>query len=47
VNDISTDGVSTFEDWWVHPDYVDRDIIEMMVKSGSDITKVDHYFLNK
>jgi SAM-dependent methyltransferase len=47
INDISTDGVSTFEDWWVHPDYVDHDIIERMVKSGTDITKVDNYFMNK
>jgi SAM-dependent methyltransferase len=47
VNDISTDGVSTFEDWWVHPDYVENSIIEMMVKSDQNITKIDEYFLNK
>jgi hypothetical protein len=47
VNDISTDGVSTFEDWWVHPDLVDKDIIDKMKDVEDNIKKVDDYFLNK
>ena len=27
VNDISADGISTFEDWWVHPELVNQNII--------------------
>ncbi len=30
VNDVSFDGVCTFEDWWVHPDLVDTDILKKM-----------------
>jgi hypothetical protein len=30
ANDISPDGISNFEDWWVHPDLVDKNIIERM-----------------
>lgn len=29
VNDISNDGVAAYEDWWVHPDLVDKDVFEM------------------
>ena len=30
ANDISPDGKSNFEDWWVHPDLVDKNIIQKM-----------------
>ena len=30
VNDISPDGISNFEDWWVHPDLVNNSIIAKM-----------------
>ena len=30
TNDISPDGISNFEDWWVHPDLVDKRIIGKM-----------------
>lgn len=30
VNDVSPDGVSNFEDWYVHPDLVDRNILRRM-----------------
>ena len=30
ANDISPEGISNFEDWWVHPDLVDKNIIERM-----------------
>lgn len=30
VNDVSADGISSFEDWWVHPELVDKSIIDMM-----------------
>ncbi len=28
VADVSPDGVSTFEDWWVHPDLINNDVIK-------------------
>lgn len=47
VNDISTDGVSTFEDWWVHPDLVDREILSKMKDAGDNVKKIENYILNK
>jgi len=38
VNDVSPDGISNFEDWWVHPDLVDPEIVKIM-KDTSDKTK--------
>jgi FkbM family methyltransferase len=38
VSDISPDGVSNFEDWWVHPDLVNPDILAIM-KDTSKVTK--------
>jgi predicted O-methyltransferase YrrM/tRNA G46 methylase TrmB len=47
VNDISTDGVSTFEDWWVHPDLVSKEILDKMKDVSDNIKKVDYYIYNK
>jgi len=38
ANDLSTDGESNFEDWWVHPDLVDGKILTIM-RSISDHTQ--------
>jgi len=46
VNDISPDGVSNFEDWWVHPDLVNSDIISTMIDVSNNIKKVDDYMLS-
>lgn len=45
VSDVSPDGISTFEDWWVHPDLVSREIIEKM-KDVDGIKRIEKYFLN-
>ena len=45
ANDLSTDGVSNFEDWWVHPELVDGKILTIM-RSISDHTQdARHYML--
>lgn len=31
VSDVSPDGVSSFEDWWVHPDLVDVDTVSALL----------------
>jgi tetratricopeptide (TPR) repeat protein len=36
ANDISPDGICNFEDWWVHPELVDPDVLQKM----TDITDV-------
>ena len=46
VNDVSPDGISTFEDWWVHPDLVDREIIEKMKSDINNVTNVVNHFID-
>lgn len=43
VNDISPEGKSSFEDWWVHPDLVDDKIIQHMKDVDSKIKDVKQY----
>ena len=45
VNDVSPDGKSNFEDWWVHPDLVDKTILQKM-KSKKDIHHCKEYILS-
>jgi len=46
VNDVSPDGMSNFEDWWVHPDLIDAGILQIMMANDGQTKKVDNYFLN-
>lgn len=46
ANDISTDGISNFEDWWVHPDLVDADILAKMTDISDRTKHVEHYMLS-
>tara|TARA_S200002703_G_scaffold89889_2_gene77543 strand:+ start:80 stop:1558 length:1479 start_codon:yes stop_codon:yes gene_type:complete len=46
VNDVSPEGVSTFEDWWVHPDLVDSKIIEMLYDVSPEVKNIKSYMLN-
>ncbi len=45
VNDVSPDGISNFEDWWVHPDLVDPDIIKIMKDTSEGTKKAKTYML--
>jgi tetratricopeptide (TPR) repeat protein len=47
VNDVSPDGISNFEDWWVHPDLVDSEIIKVMKDSDDKTKKAKNYILSK
>ena len=44
VSDVAPDEYCSFEDWWVHPDYVDAAIIQMMKSVTGDVQKADDYF---
>jgi tetratricopeptide (TPR) repeat protein len=46
ANDISGDGKSNFEDWWVHPELVDVDIISKMISITDEIKNAKEYILN-
>ena len=39
VNDVSPEGSCSFEDWWVHPDLVDKRIIDIMMDNDLSKTK--------
>ena len=45
VSDISPDGVSNFEDWWVHPDLVDVSAIPIMRDISPRIKHATEYML--
>jgi FkbM family methyltransferase len=45
ANDISADGISTFEDWWVHPDLIDKSILDKMQVVDENIKHVEKYML--
>lgn len=47
VNDVSPDGISNFEDWWVHPDLVDPEIIKVMKDHDDSTKKAKNYMLSK
>jgi hypothetical protein len=46
VNDLSPDGVSNFEDWWVHPDLIDPAILNKMICVSSKTKKAKDYILS-
>jgi SAM-dependent methyltransferase len=45
VDDIAEDRFSNFEDWYVHPDLVDRKIVNKMKCVNGKTKKADEYFL--
>jgi tetratricopeptide (TPR) repeat protein len=47
VNDISTDGKSSFEDWWVHPDLVNKDVLNNIKSVTNTTKKSENYIYNK
>ena len=43
VNDISTDRNRSFEDWWVHPDYISEERLKQITSITDDVQLVDDY----
>ena len=44
VNDISPEGKCSFEDWWIHPDLINQEILETMIDNDlSKIKNIKHY----
>lgn len=46
VGDIAPDKYMNFEDWWVHPELVDRELISKLWNNNPDAKKADGYMLN-
>jgi tetratricopeptide (TPR) repeat protein len=47
VNNIAPDKYSSYEDWWVHPDLVDKYLIDKMKCISDKPKKADDYMLNR
>jgi tetratricopeptide (TPR) repeat protein len=47
VDNISADDNSPFEDWWMHPDLVDKDVLSMIKSVTNTIKKAENYIYNK
>jgi hypothetical protein len=47
VNNISPDDNRPYEDWWVHPDLVNGDILNQMLDISDETKKAEKYILNK
>jgi hypothetical protein len=46
VNNIAPDNYCSYEDWYVHPDLVDNNIINIMTCINDNIKRSDKYILN-
>ena len=44
VKDVAFNDEYTFEDWWIHPDLVDSDLVNRMRSVETDVTNVVKYF---
>jgi tetratricopeptide (TPR) repeat protein len=47
VDNISPDDDSPFEDWWVHPDLVDKDVLNIIKSVTNTTKKSENYIYNK
>jgi len=47
VNNISVDDSHPFEDWWVHPDHVDMNLISELKCISNKTKKAEDYMLGK
>jgi tetratricopeptide (TPR) repeat protein len=45
VSNVSPNEFFAYEDWWVNPDYVSGDIIELMIADDDSVKQIDKYFL--
>jgi tetratricopeptide (TPR) repeat protein len=47
VSNIAPDNYNSYEDWWVHPELVDKDIIEKMKDLSDKPKRADKYMLDR
>lgn len=44
VSNVSPDDMTPFEDWWVHPELIDPEIMKILEKNDGNTTDVRQYF---
>lgn len=47
ASNIAPNDSCPYEDWWVHPDYVDREILLLMESNEVDVQHAEKYMLGK
>jgi hypothetical protein len=47
VSDIGCNKYNSFEDWWIHPDLIDKSIFDKMVNVNDYVKRGDDHMLNK
>lgn len=47
VNDIAPDYETSFEDWWIHPDLIDRETIDSLKQITNNINNATDYILER
>jgi hypothetical protein len=47
VTNIAPDTLRVFEDWWVHPDHVDKDMIAKFKNTSDNIKKAEDLLIEK
>mgnify|MGYP000647397452 CR=1 FL=1 len=47
VSNIAPDNTSSFEDWWIHPDLVDKKILKKLQNTSDQVKKADKYMLGE
>ena len=47
ASNIAPNSTACYEDWWVHPNLVDKDVIELMKDDSDTIKPADLYMLDK
>lgn len=45
VPDVSIEGINSLEDWWVHPELVDKDILHTLTVESNSPVNIVEYFL--
>ena len=45
VNDASPTNYAPFEDWWYHPDLIDKDTVSKMQSIKNGINQIEDYML--
>ena len=43
---IAPNNIDCFEDWWIHPNYIDEDIINIMKRKKDCTINAKDYILN-
>lgn len=47
VSNISPDGIRAYEDWWVHPNLINRIIFQKMFRESDETIKAEDYILGE